>query len=79
MASHIELLDTVALAADAPALGLTAGEVGAVVEVLGDGEAFEVEFCDDSGATYGLHTLRASQLIPLHTRGRALRLRAEVA
>jgi hypothetical protein len=75
----IELLDTVALTEDVPAHGLTAGEVGAVVEILGDREAFEVEFCDSAGVTYGLHTLRASQLIPLHTRGQALRLRAEAA
>ena len=79
MAVHIELLDTVALTEDVPAHGLTAGEVGAIVEVLGDGAAFEVEFCDDTGATYGLYTLRASQLMPLHTRGRALRLRVEAA
>jgi len=79
MAALIELLDTVALTADVPALGLTVGEVGAVVEVLGGGAAFEVEFCDPSGTTYGLHTLRADQLIPLHTRGRALRLRADAA
>ncbi len=79
MANPIELFDTVALTADVPTLGLTTGEVGAVVEVLGDGEAFEVEFCDPSGTTYGLHTLRANQLIPLHTRGQALRLRAGAA
>ena len=70
MAAHtIELLDTVAVKADVPELGLTAGEVGAVVEVLGDGEAFEVEFCDNAGVTYGLHTLRASQpRCPAHPR-----------
>ena len=79
MAAKIELLDTVAVAADIPGLGLTVGEVGAVVEVFGSGEAFEVEFCDPSGATYGLHTLRAEQLIPLHTRGQALRLRVAAA
>ena len=79
MAIHIELLDTEAMIADIPALRLTAGEVGAVVEVLGDGEAFEVEFCDNSGATYGLYTLRASQLVALHTCGQALRLGVEAA
>ena len=79
MATHIELLDTVAVTEDIPALGLTAGEVGAVVEVLGDGEAFEVEFCDNTGQTYGLHTLRASQIMALHTRGQALRLHVEAA
>ena len=67
-----ELLDTVALTADLPTLGLTAGEVGAVVEVLGDGAAFEVEFCDDDGTTYGVHTLRAGQIIALHSRGKSL-------
>ncbi len=79
MITHIELLDTVAVLEDIPALGLTSGEVGAIVEILGDGEAFEVEFCDNSGQTYGLHTLRASQLIALHTRGQALRLHVEAA
>ena len=79
MTTRIELLDTVALTEDVPALGLTAGEVGAVVDVHGGGEAFEVEFVDDDGMTYGLHTLRAGQLVPLHTRGRALRLRPEAA
>jgi hypothetical protein len=79
MAVHIELLDTVAVTADVPSLGLTAGEVGAVVEVLGDGDAFEVEFCDVLGATYGLFTLRAGQLVALHTRGQPLRLRGEAA
>ncbi len=72
MAKPMELLDTVALTADVPALGLTAGEVGAVVEVLGDGAAFEVEFCDNDGRTYGVHTLRAGQIVALHSRGKSL-------
>ncbi len=74
MAIPIELLDSVALTSDMPELGLRAGEVGAVVEVFDDGEVLEVEFSDDSGTTYGSHTLSASQLVPLHTRGQALRL-----
>ena len=68
----IELLDTGALVCDVPELGLSAGEVGAVVELLSD-DAFEVEFVDDTGYTYGLHTLRADQLVALHTKGHALR------
>jgi hypothetical protein len=79
MATHIELLATIAVREDIPALGLTAGEVGAVVEILGDGKAFEIEFCDNSGQTYGLHTLKANQIIALHTRGEALRLDVEAA
>lgn len=77
MTTDIRRLDAVALTEGVPAHGLTAGEVGAVVEVFGDGEVLEVEFCDNSGATYGLHTLRAAQLIPLHTRGQALRLHVQ--
>ena len=75
MTGKIGLLDAVALRADVPALGLAAGEVGAVVDELG-GDAFEVEFVDADGLTYGLHTLRAGQLVVLHTRGQPLRLRA---
>ena len=60
MGTHIELLDTVAVTEDIPALGPTAGEVGQWSSPR-DGEAFEVEFCDNSGMTYGLFTLRASQ------------------
>jgi len=41
--------------------------------------AFEVEFCDPSGETYGLHTLRANQLVSLHNRGQAFRLRVQAA
>ena len=78
MTATINLLDTVAVARDVPALNLTAGEVGAVVEVLA-ADAFEVEFCDEAGQTYGLHTLHADQIIPLHMRGHALRLRSEAA
>ncbi len=77
--SRIELGDTVALKLDLPASGLTAGEVGVVVEIFGEAEAFEVKFCDNSGANYGLHTLRPDQLIALHSRGQALRLRVESA
>ena len=70
MPDAIQQFDTVAVRADLPDLGLTAGEVGAVVEDYGDG-AFEVEFSDAGGITYGLHTLRAEQLMLLHVRGRA--------
>jgi len=76
---RIQLLDTVALRDDVPDLGLEEGEVGAVVEVLGGGEAFEVEFVDNAGKTYGLHTLRAEQIVPLHMRGEALKLSTDAA
>ena len=78
MPTPIQLLDTVAVIVDLPEFGLTAGEVGAVVDVLSS-VAVEVEFCDQSGRTYGLHTLRVNQLIPLHQRGSSLRLHPEAA
>ena len=67
-----------ALDCDVPELGLAAGEVGAVVELLSD-DAYEVEFVDDSGYTYGLHTLQAYRLLALHTQGQPLRTRLEAA
>jgi hypothetical protein len=75
---RIKLLDTVAVVEDVPDLGLSAGEVGAVVEELG-GDAFEVEFVGPGGHTYAMHTLRGDQVVALHTRGKPLRLRAGVA
>jgi hypothetical protein len=66
-----QILDTVALGTDLPELGLFAGEAGVVVELLGD-DAFEVEFVNASGRTYGLHTLEAGQLLRLPTQARAL-------
>jgi hypothetical protein len=55
------LLDTVALTADLPTAGLKAGDIGAVVEVLGS-EAYEVEFVTASGRTQALVTVRAPQV-----------------
>ena len=73
-----QILDTVALVTDLPELGLFAGEVGAIVEQLGK-DAFEVEFVDASGRTYGLHTLKSVQLVRLHTQGQSLKARLQAA
>ena len=73
MAATIELL------VDLPEWGLETGEVGTVVELLGDGQAFEVEFADNSGIPYGLHALQADQIIALHRRGHSLRLQGDAA
>ena len=72
------LLDTVALMEDFPARNLCSGEVGTVVEVLDDG-VYEVEFCDEDGQTYAEFALRADQIMPLHNRGKALRVALEEA
>jgi hypothetical protein len=60
-------LDVVALTVDLPELKLVRGQVGTVVFVYPP-DAFEVEFVDDSGHTYGLATLNGSQLLRLHYR-----------
>jgi hypothetical protein len=48
----INLIDVVALTVDLPEYGLKRGQVGTVVEFLGNGNAFEVEFCYPDGRTY---------------------------
>ena len=62
----IELLDIVALTQDIAEYNLRRGEVGTVVEILSNGDAFEVEFCDRHGRTYECRSFLASQLMVLH-------------
>ena len=75
MNAEIALLDTVALLDDRPEYELRAGEVGTVVELLGDG-VYEVEFSDEDGQTYAEFALRRDQIIPLHNQGKSLKLAA---
>lgn len=65
MKRSIQTLDVVALLRDATDLGLVAGQVGTVVEVLEPG-VFEVEFSDDAGRTYATASLPEAELIALH-------------
>ena len=65
MKKEIKLLDVVALLEDMPDRGLVTGQVGTIVEILGD-DVFEVEFCDNNGRTYATLALRAEQLLALH-------------
>ena len=41
---------------------MTSGEVGTVVEILADGDAFEVEFSDDNGQMYKSLSFTENQL-----------------
>jgi hypothetical protein len=66
MSMPIQLLDVVALNQELPDQHLVRGQVGTVVEALGD-DVFEVEFSDDQGKTYAMLPMRAEQLIVLHT------------
>ena len=62
----IKLLDVVALTQDVPEHNLKRGEVGTIVEILSNGEAFEVEFSDDNGQMYKCLSFLVSQLTVLH-------------
>ena len=66
-ATMLEEFDEVALMVDVPNLGLIRGQVGTVVFVY-PGDGFEVEFVDDTGHTYALVTLKASQLLRLQNK-----------
>lgn len=63
--SEIKLFDSVALLEDLPEENLWRGQMGAVVEIYNNGEAFEVEFVDTDGKTYGLLALRRDQVMLL--------------
>ena len=59
---EIKLLDVVALTQDVPDHNLRRGEVGTVVEILANGEAYEIEFSDDNGQMYKCLSFPVSQL-----------------
>lgn len=65
MSSSIKLLDTIALLVDLPENNLWQGQVGTIVDVLGNGAAYEVEFCDREGHAYASLGLRSDQFIVL--------------
>ena len=46
---------------------LPKGQVGTVVEIYEEGEAFEIEFSDQNGQTYALVSLEAEKLMLLYT------------
>ncbi|MGH7180867.1 MAG: DUF4926 domain-containing protein [Nitrospiraceae bacterium] len=54
--------DTVVLASAVPAEGLLPGDVGTVVHVYRDGQAYEVEFMTLEGKTAAVITLESSQV-----------------
>ena len=66
MVDDIKLLDVVALTVDLPQDNLWCGQVGTVVDILANGQAFEVEFCDREGRTYESLGLRPDQFMVLH-------------
>lgn len=57
--------DAVVLARPIPGHGLQAGDIGAVVFIHREGEAYEVEFVAGDGSTLGLVTLAPEDVRPL--------------
>jgi hypothetical protein len=57
--------ESVVLTRDLPEHKLRAGDVGAVVQVYGVGQAYEVEFVSGSGQTLALETLELKDVRPL--------------
>ncbi len=66
VSNKVKLLDVVALKTDIPECNLFCGQVGTVVEILANGEAFEVEFSDRDGQTYESLGLTPDQIMLFH-------------
>jgi uncharacterized protein DUF4926 len=60
--------DLVVLGTAVPDEGLVAGDVGTVVHIYRDGQAFEVEFTTLEGKTAAVITVEASQVRPVGQR-----------
>ena len=59
----MKLLDIVILCADLPKFGLVKGQQGTIVEILSNGEVFEVDFSDNNGRTIESVTLTRQQIM----------------
>ncbi len=55
-------LDTIVLTHDIEDYGLKKGDMGAIVQVYKEGEAFEVEFVTAEGKTVALLTLKPTDI-----------------
>ena len=60
--------ECVVLTQDQPQAGLVAGDVGTVVHVHKEGQAYEVEFTTLKGETVAIIALSAGSVRPLHRR-----------
>jgi len=64
MSHKIKELDVVALLRDIPEAKLVQGQVGTVVEALGE-SAYEVEFSGDDGRAYAMLGIKEEDLMVL--------------
>lgn len=68
MKNKIQLLDIVILTEDVPEHNLKSGTIGTVVEILSNGDAFEVEFSDDNGQMYKSISFHDNQIQVINER-----------
>jgi hypothetical protein len=61
----IQEFQDVVFTVDLPAFHVAAGDVGTVVDVIGDGAAYQVEVFFLDGSTLGVVTAEASQIRPI--------------
>ncbi|MBE2224467.1 MAG: DUF4926 domain-containing protein [Anaerolineae bacterium] len=66
MTESFHFFKVVALTEDLPEQNLWRGQVGTVVDMLADGQVFEVEFSDRDGQVYASLGLRPEQIMRLH-------------
>ena len=69
-------LDTVILTVDLPEHHLEKGDIGAVVHVYDNGEAYEVEFVTTNGKTVAVERLTENQLRPASGENEIIHVRA---
>ena len=65
MSYRIKELDVIALLRDVPEAKLVQGQVGTVVEALGE-SVYEVEFSGDDGRAYAMLGIKEEDLMVLH-------------
>ena len=66
MIESFSLLDVVTLTEDLSEQNLWRGQVGTIVDILAEGQAFEVEFSDRNGRVYESLGLRPNQIMQLY-------------
>ena len=66
MTESFHIFDVVAITEDLPKQNLWRGQVGTIVDVLAEGQAFEVEFSDRDGQVYASLGLRPEQMMHLY-------------
>ena len=61
----IKIFDRIVLSADLPDGSFRAGDVGTIVEIYNEGEAYEVEFFALDGRTLGVKTVACERVKPV--------------